>query len=141
MIRIKAEVFVFLLLSCSYIYFFNKKRCVTNIFNDEMLLHNSSQFSNISWLLSNSVHNTIDVKALKDIQEILFLISNDFFLYLIFLWILKQIMFHSWKDKKLWHRILSSSWVRLSYFNWVGVGKCVVIVIVILNVHMYSCSL
>ena len=75
MIRIKAEVFVFLLLSCSYIYFFNKKRCVTNIFNDEMLLHNSSQFSNISWLLSNSVHNTIDVKALKDIQEILFSIS------------------------------------------------------------------
>ena len=51
---------------------------MTNIFNDEMLLHNSSQFSNISWLLSNSVHNTIDVKALKDIQEILFLISNDF---------------------------------------------------------------
>ena len=41
----------------------------------------------------------------------------------------------------MWHRILSSSWIRLSYFNLVGVEKCVVIVILIIKVQVFLFSL
>ena len=40
----------------------------------------------------------------------------------------------------MWHRILLSSWIRLSYFNLVGVEKCVVIVILIIKTQVFLFS-